>query len=191
MLCFIHFCVFVIILDFLGQKAVFAFYCLDFNAFASYNIEAFLAALLRARNNIGGIIMAKAVNQEWFEKLCADVLPKFSEKKTGKLNTFTYTEIWTENPDGSTFWFYVDVKDNVCVEHKCGTGEASAPNASFTVIGPYENFAKVITGEWDSKTPLMKGKFKLKGNLLAAVAHLGVYESLIDSKKAVDWDYGV
>ena len=39
--------------------------------------------------------MAKAVNQEWFEKLGADVLPKFSEKKPGKLNTFTYTEIWT------------------------------------------------------------------------------------------------
>ncbi len=55
----------------------------------------------------------------------------------------------------------------------------------------YENFAKVITGEWDSKTPLVKGKFKLKGNLLAAVAHLGVYQSLIDSKKAVDWDYGM
>ena len=38
---------------------------------------------------------------------------------------------------------------------------------------------------------LAKGKFKLKGNLLAAVAHLGVYQSLIDSKKAVDWDYGM
>ena len=61
--------------------------------------------------------MAKAVNQEWFEKLCADVLPKFSEKKPGKLNTFTYTEIWTDNTDGSTFWFYVDVQDNVCVDH--------------------------------------------------------------------------
>ena len=118
--------------------------------------------------------MAKAVNQEWFEKLCADVLPKFSEKKPGKLNTFTYTEIWTDNTDGSTFWFYVDVQDNVCVDHKCGFGEDTAPDASFTVIGPYENFAKVITGEWDSKTPLVKGKFKLKGNLLAAVAHLGV-----------------
>ena len=115
--------------------------------------------------------MAKAVNQEWFEKLCADVLPKFSEKKPGKLNTFTYTEIWTDNTDGSTFWFYVDVQDNVCVDHKCGFGE--------------------VTGEWDSKTPLIKGKFKLKGNLLAAVAHLGVYQSLIDSKKAVDWDYGM
>ena len=34
--------------------------------------------------------MAKAVNQEWFEKLCADVLPKFSEKKPGKLNTFKH-----------------------------------------------------------------------------------------------------
>ena len=75
--------------------------------------------------------------------------------------------------------------------HKCGFGEDTAPDASFTVIGPYENFAKVITGEWDSKTPLVKGKFKLKGNLLAAVAHLGVYQSLIDSKKAVDWDYGM
>ena len=94
--------------------------------------------------------MAKAVNQEWFEKLCADVLPKFSEKKPGKLNTFTYTEIWTDNTDGSTFWFYVDVQDNVCVDHKCGFGEDTAPDASFTVIGPYENFAKVITGEWDS-----------------------------------------
>ena len=135
--------------------------------------------------------MAKAVNQEWFEKLCADVLPKFSEKKPGKLNTFTYTEIWTDNPDGSTFWFYVDVQDNVCVDHKCGFGEDTAPDASFTVIGPYENFAKVITGEWVSKSPLVKGKFKLKGNQLAAVAHLGVYQSLIDSKKAVDWDYGM
>ena len=82
-------------------------------------------------------------------------------------------------------------QDNVCVDHKCGFGEDTAPDASFTVIGPYENFAKVITGEWDSKTPLVKGKFKLKGNLLAAVAHLGVYQSLIDSKKAVDWDYGM
>ena len=71
--------------------------------------------------------MAKAVNQEWFEKLCADVLPKFSEKKPGKLNTFTYTEIWTDNTDGSTFWFYVDVQDNVCVDHKCGFGEDTAP----------------------------------------------------------------
>ena len=88
--------------------------------------------------------MAKAVNQEWFEKLCADVLPKFSEKKPGKLNTFTYTEIWTDNTDGSTFWFYVDVQDNVCVDHKCGFGEDTAPDASFTVIGPYENFAKEI-----------------------------------------------
>ena len=95
--------------------------------------------------------MAKAVNQEWFEKLCADVLPKFSEKKPGKLNTFTYTEIWTDNPDGSTFWFYVDVQDNVCVDHKCGFGEDTAPDASFTVIGPYENFAKVITGEWTKR----------------------------------------
>lgn len=73
--------------------------------------------------------MAKAVNQEWFEKLGADVLPKFSEKKPGKLNTFTYTEIWTDNPDGSTFWFYVDVQDNVCVDHKCGFGEDTAPDS--------------------------------------------------------------
>lgn len=135
--------------------------------------------------------MAKALNEEWFEKLRAHVLPKFSEKKPGKLNTYTYTEVWTDNPDGSTFWFYVDVQDNVCVDYKFGYGEDTAPDASFTVIGPYENFAKVITGEWDSKTPLVKGKFKLKGNLLAAVAHLGVYQSLIDSKKAVNWDYGV
>lgn len=37
--------------------------------------------------------MAKALNEEWFEKLRADVLPKFSEKKPGKLNTYTYTEV--------------------------------------------------------------------------------------------------
>lgn len=110
--------------------------------------------------------MAKAVNQEWFEKLGADVLPKFSEKKPGKLNTFTYTEIWTDNPDGSTFWFYVDVQDNVCVDHKCGFGEGTAPDASFTVIGPYENFAKVITGEWDSKTPLVKGNSSSRATCL-------------------------
>ena len=135
--------------------------------------------------------MAKPVNQEWFDKLCADVLPKFSEFFNDTATTEIYTEIWTDNTDGTTFWFYVDVQDNVCVDHKCGVGEDTAPAATFTVIGPYENFAKVITGEWDSKTPLIKGKFKLKGNLLAAVAHLGVYQSLIESKTAIDWDYGV
>lgn len=133
--------------------------------------------------------MAKPVNAEWFEKVYADVSPFFTEKKTGKNNTFTYTEVWTDNCGEGTFWFYVDIQDNICVEHKCGVGEDTAPAATFTVIGPYENFAKVITGEWDSKTPLVKGKFKLKGNLLAAVAHLGMYQHLVDSKKKVDWDY--
>ena len=169
----------------------FAFYYLDFDPARSYNVEAFLKRHRRVGEKLGGIIMAKALNEEWFEKLRADVLPKFSEKKPGKLNTYTYTEVWTDNPDGSTFWFYVDVQDNVCMDYKCGVGEDTAPDATFTVIGPYENFVKVIKGEWDSKTPLVKGKFKLKGNLLAAVAHLSVYQRLVDSKKAVDWDYGV
>ena len=37
----IHILIYVIILDFLGQRAVFALYCLDFHVFRSYNVKAF------------------------------------------------------------------------------------------------------------------------------------------------------
>jgi putative sterol carrier protein len=56
--------------------------------------------------------------------------------------------------------------------------EGKLPQAEFTITGPYETFARISRAEIGSRSALMSGKLRLKGNMVKALSLAAIVDRL-------------
>ncbi len=120
----------------------------------------------------------KFLSKEWLEGHQALLQAEFSKKSRVKTKL---VEIYEDCPDGKTRWIYYSLKDGLLEEFKSDEGN-DLPEATFRCYGKYESYVKVLTGEISPKASLMDGTFTLEGNMMKALAMLGVYNRISKCK---------
>ncbi len=127
----------------------------------------------------------KFISKEWMDAHEKLLNEEFNKK--GRVNV-QLVEIYEDCPDGTTRWIYYHLKDGVVEEFKSGEG-TELPEATFRSYGKYESYVKIQTGEISPKASLMDGTFTLEGNMMKALAMLGVYNRIQKCKTIPGTEY--
>jgi len=117
----------------------------------------------------------KYISQEW----AAEAFHRLRQELTAEKMKFVTSSMLTLNtkcPDGkdrAVYYHFVDgVVDEVSI---C---ESEFPEAEFTISGDYETFARISRAEIGSRSALMSGKLKLRGNMVKALSLAAVVDRM-------------
>jgi putative sterol carrier protein len=117
----------------------------------------------------------KYLTPEWAQevqrRLQAELTPEQMKHLTSSMLT-----VYTDCPDGKSRAVYYKVVDGVVVELLIQEGKL--PEAEFTITGPYEVFARISRAEIGSRSALMSGKLRLKGNMVKALSLAAIVDRL-------------
>jgi len=117
----------------------------------------------------------KYISPEWATEALHRLRQELTAQKM-KFVTSSMVTLYTNCPDGknrAVFYRFVDgVVDEVSVR------EGELPEAEFTIAGDYETFAKISRAETGSRSALMSGKLKLRGNMVKALSLAAVVDRM-------------
>jgi len=117
----------------------------------------------------------KYLTPEWAQevqrRLQAELTPDKMKHVTSSMLT-----VYTDCPDGKTRGVYYKMVDGVVTE--LSIHETEMPQAEFTITGDYETFARISRAEIGSRSALMGGKLKLKGNMVKALSLAAIVDRL-------------
>jgi putative sterol carrier protein len=117
----------------------------------------------------------KYLTPEWAQevqrRLQAELTPDQMKHVTSSMLT-----VYTDCPDGKTRGVYYKMVNGVVVE--LSIQEGKLPEAEFTITGPYETFARISRAEIGSRSALMSGKLRLKGNMVKALSLAAIVDRL-------------
>lgn len=117
----------------------------------------------------------KYLTPEWAQevqrRLQAELTPEQMKHVTSSMLT-----VYTDCPDGQSRGVYYKMEDGVVVE--LSVREGKLPEAEFTITGPYEVFARISRAEIGSRSALMGGKLRLKGNMVKALSLAAIVDRL-------------
>ncbi|MFA6785471.1 MAG: SCP2 sterol-binding domain-containing protein [Sphaerochaeta sp.] len=97
-----------------------------------------------------------------FERLKTEIDPEKMHNVTTSM-----VDIYENCPGGGEKYLYLACEEGKVTDFQ--TGEGEAPQAEFSIRGPYQVFAAITRGELSSTRALMTGKLRLKGNMAKAV----------------------
>ncbi len=87
-----------------------------------------------------------------------------------------------------TVYIYLDLYHG-----KCRGGSLyksnEAPKAAFNYSGPYQNWIRLIKGEFDPLKAVLVGKFKLKGSMMKIMRYTGAAKELVRTANLVDTQF--
>jgi len=117
----------------------------------------------------------KYLTPEWAQevqrRLQAMLTPEQMKHVTSSMLT-----VYTDCPDGKRRGVFYRMVDGVVAELSIHEGEL--PQAEFTITGDYETFARISRAEMGSRSALMGGKLKLKGNMVKALSLAAIVDRL-------------
>jgi len=117
----------------------------------------------------------KYVTPEWAEeayrRLKEDLTPERMKYVSSSMLT-----LYTNCPDGQDRALYYRFVDGVI--DKVSLHEGQMPEAEFIIAGDYETFASISRAELGSRSALMSGKLKLKGNMVKALSLSAVVDRM-------------
>jgi putative sterol carrier protein len=117
----------------------------------------------------------KYLTPEWAQevqrRLQAELTPDKMKHVTSSMLT-----VYMGCPDGKRRGVFYKMVDGVVVELSIHEGEL--PQAEFTITGDYETFARISRAEIGSRSALMGGKLKLKGNMVKALSLAAIVDRL-------------
>lgn len=93
-----------------------------------------------------------------------------------KYVTSSMVTVYSHCPDGKDRALFYKIVDGVFQEVSVSVGDI--PNAEFIITGDYDTFAKISRAELGSRSALMSGKLKLKGNMVKALSLASIVDRL-------------
>ena len=117
----------------------------------------------------------KYISPEWtqeaYRRLKEELTPERMKFVTSSMLTY-----YTNCPDGKDRAMYYGFVDGVIDQVSLCEGEM--PEAEFIISGDYETFAMISRAEIGSRSALMSGKLKLKGNMVKALSLAAVVDRM-------------
>jgi putative sterol carrier protein len=96
--------------------------------------------------------------------------------ETMKFVTSSMLTIYQHCPDGKERALYYNIRDGAFQEVSVREGEM--PEAEFIISGDYDTFARISRAELGSRSALMGGKLRLKGNMVKALSLASIVDRL-------------
>lgn len=93
-----------------------------------------------------------------------------------KYVTSSMVTVYSNCPDGKDRALFYKIVDGVFQEVSVSVGEI--PIAEFIITGDYDTFSKISRAELGSRSALMSGKLKLKGNMVKALSLASIVDRL-------------
>jgi putative sterol carrier protein len=117
----------------------------------------------------------KYISPEWADEAYRRLRQELTAEKM-KFVTSSMVTHYTNCPDGKDRSVYYRFVDGLVDEVSITEGEL--PKAEFTIAGDYETFAKISRAEIGSRSALMSGKLKLRGNMVKALSLAAVVDRM-------------
>lgn len=117
----------------------------------------------------------KYLTPEWAAEVQRRLQAELTPDKMKHLTSSMLT-LYHDCPDGKTRGVYYRVQDGVVTE--LSVREGQMPPAEFIIEGDYETFARISRAEIGSRSALMGGKLKLKGNMVKALSLAAIVDRL-------------
>jgi len=117
----------------------------------------------------------KYISQEW----AAEAYRRLRQELTAAKMKFVTSSMLTLNtncPDGKDRAVYYRFENGVVDEVSICEGDF--PKAEFTISGDYETFARISRAEIGSRSALMSGKLRLRGNMVKALSLAAVVDRM-------------
>jgi len=90
-------------------------------------------------------------------------------------------------PDGKERALYYKIQDGVFQD--VSVREGDLPEAEFIISGDYDTFAKISRAELGSRSALMGGKLRLKGNMVKALSLASIVDRLNKVLSTIECEY--
>lgn len=107
--------------------------------------------------------------------------------ETMKFLTSAMLTVYHNCPDGKERALYYKIVEGVFQDVSIREGDL--PEAEFIISGDYETFAKISRAELGSRSALMGGKLKLKGNMVKALSLASIVDRLNKVLAEIPCDY--
>ena len=118
----------------------------------------------------------KYLSPEWADEGQKRLREQLSPEQMKNLTSSMLT-IYFDCPDGQDRALYYGIKDGVFEEISLRE-EGDFPPAEFIISGDYETFARISKAEIGSRSALMSGKLRLKGNMVKALSLASIVDRL-------------
>ncbi len=118
----------------------------------------------------------KYLSPEWADEAQKRLREQLSPEQMKNLTSSMLT-IYFDCPDGQDRALYYGIKDGVFEEISLRE-EGDFPPAEFIISGDYETFARISKAEIGSRSALMSGKLRLKGNMVKALSLASIVDRL-------------
>ena len=126
------------------------------------------------------------ISSEWAGEATRRLQRELSPDKMKHLTSSMVT-VLRSCPDGKERGVYYNIADGVVEE--VSVWEENWPDAEFVISGDYEVFARISRAELKSRSALMSGKLKLKGNLVKALSLAVVVDRLNEVLASIPTEY--
>ena len=117
----------------------------------------------------------KYLTPEWAAEVRRRLQAELTPDKMKHLTSSMLT-LYHDCPDGKTRGVYYRLEDGVVTE--LSVREGQMPQAEFVIEGDYETFARISRAEIGSRSALMGGKLKLRGNMVKALSLAAIVDRL-------------
>jgi putative sterol carrier protein len=117
----------------------------------------------------------KYISPEWTQEAYRRLKEELTPERM-KFVTSSMLTLYTNCPDGKDRAMYYSFVDGVI--DQVSLCEDEMPEAEFIISGDYETFAKISRAEIGSRSALMSGKLKLKGNMVKALSLAAVVDRM-------------
>jgi putative sterol carrier protein len=125
----------------------------------------------------GGVTMdtLKYLSPEWANEAQKRLREQLSPEVMKHLTSSMVT-LYQNCPDGVEKALFYNIVDGVFQE--ISLKEGIVPEAEFVISGDYDTFARISKAELGSRSALMGGKLRLKGNMVKALSLASIVDRL-------------
>lgn len=121
----------------------------------------------------------KYLSNEWLNEVIKRIKASLTAEDMKKVSS-SMMNIYHNCPDGKTHFLYFKFEEGLLTEALVGTeeDEVATKQAEFRILGDYDTFAKISRAELGARGALMRGRIKLKGNMIKALRLASVVDRL-------------
>jgi putative sterol carrier protein len=113
------------------------------------------------------MIALKYLSPEWTSEAASRLRSQLTPEQMKNLSSSMLT-IYHNCPDGKERALYYAIEKGIFTE--ISVREEPWPEVEFVISGDYETFARISRAELGSRSALMSGKLRLKGNMVKALS---------------------
>ena len=128
----------------------------------------------------------KFLSAPWLAETEKIIRERITPASINQTSTSVLT-VFTECPDGVEKTLYFKVVDGVFTE--ISIREQPYPDAEFRMSGTYSTYVKILQGETDPTTAIMRGDMQFHGNLMRAMGMISVLEPIYQALAEIQTDF--